>query len=429
PTIADVPDQSVVLGGVVALGLSAVQFIPFLELLFHSSRRLVLDPSFAAQFSIPFAQLAREVFLPQWNRWNPGLQGDPAMVYFYIGPIALGLALHALARGAPRARRLGIASIIFIFLSLGKYIPGYRFLFFLHFFRSQNNWLLLASCALALLGAAGIASLRKYSWKWLAVGAVALDLMIFAQPSKSAWGTPEFLTDTPALIQKLSHIPRARIYHEEHLMRTWGQGTLNAEEDYLLMKDFLAPSYGMAFGIGDIANYQTLQLKTAEQYRRRLSEPDAPSSLLNSAGASAVVSLAPQATRVERKHIRALMNPDAKPHIFILEGSGGTLRMTEDRSGYASAVVDVPQPAMIVFSEADYPGWRVLLNGREIPRELFDGIFMAARIPAGRHHIVFKFNPLSFWLGLALTLGTLYWILSRFAVKREVGSVGVCSCP
>lgn len=397
--------------GVIAFGLSAVQFIPFLELLLHSSRRLVLDPALASQFSIPFAQLTKEVFMPQWNWLSPGLAGDPAMMYFYIGPVAVGLVLYALARGRARERRLGAAAALFLLLSMGKYIPGYRYLFFLHFFRSPNNWLLLASCSLALLGAAGIAQLKRNSWKWYAVGAIALDLMIFAQPSKSAWGKPEFLTTAPAVVQGLSHVPHPRIYHEEGLMQTWGQGTLESTDDYLLMMDFLAPSYGMAFGVGDIVNYQTLRLEAAERYRSRLAEVTAPSSLLDQAGASAIVSLDPKAPRVERGRLRVTLNPTAKPHIFLRDGSLGSVSITEDSPGYAGATINAREPAEIVFSETDYPGWEVRLDDRRVALKRFDGIFMTATVPAGRHDVVFKFNPFSFWAGLALTLGTIFGVI------------------
>ncbi|MCR4296715.1 MAG: YfhO family protein, partial [Elusimicrobia bacterium] len=240
-----------------------------------------------------------------------------------------------------------------------------------------------------------------------------LDLLMFAQPPKAAWGRPEFLTDVPAFAQRLSRVPHPRIYHEEHLMRTWGNGILEEESDYILMKDFAAPSYGAAFGVGDIVNYQTLRLKEAEHYRERLATAAEPRPLLDRAGASATVSLDPRAARVERGRLRFALNPGAKPHIFLSDDASGTVRITKDAPGFASAVVDVKETAEVVFSETDYPGWTVRLDGREIERRRFDGIFVSAAVPAGRHNIVFSFNPPSFWLGLFLTLATIIRLIVR----------------
>ncbi|HAH08170.1 MAG TPA: hypothetical protein DCM05_16870, partial [Elusimicrobia bacterium] len=73
-----------------ALGLAAIQLLPFLQLLTHSALRLT--PELAAQSPLPPAQLLKELFLPQWAFWSPGLAGDPAVAGFYLGTAGLSLA-------------------------------------------------------------------------------------------------------------------------------------------------------------------------------------------------------------------------------------------------------------------------------------------------------------------------------------------------
>src|SRR6185369_15481203 len=102
----------------------------------------------------------------------------------------------------------------------------------------------------------------------------------------------------------------------------WGHGRLESEEDYLLMRDYLAPSFGMAFGIEDAGNYQTLRLARAEDYRRRLAEAPSDPKLLDWAGISLVVSLDERVRRVERPYLYLRRNGNAKPRVFLFEGEG-----------------------------------------------------------------------------------------------------------
>src|SRR5581483_11474895 len=241
--------RTLAIGGTVALGLSAAQLLPFLELLALSSRGFTVSADFAGQFSMPPLQLLKELFVPQWMWIDPGVAGDPAMETFYIGPLALGSALWAAAKDGKTSRGLAASSAAFFLLSLGRFLPGFGALPFFHLFRSPSNWLLPASVAASLLASAGIARLPSRRLRWTVAALVAVDLAMFAQPAKSAWSKPSFFSDTPFLVQSVESWPRPlRLLHSRHLMETWGRGRLEREEDYLLMRDYLAPSFGMAFG-------------------------------------------------------------------------------------------------------------------------------------------------------------------------------------
>ena len=405
--------RTLAFGGGVALGLCAVQLLPFLEFLSLSSRGLEVSADFAGQFSVPPLELLKELFAPQWMWWAAGVAGDPAMETFYIGLPALALALWAARRGGRTERGLAAAGGLFLVLSLGRYLPGFAFLPFFHFFRSPSNWLLPASVAAALLASSGVSRLRSSRAKWAAAALITLDLALFAQPIKSAWFEPAFLTDLPFVAQVLQDSPRpTRVLHSLHLMRAWGRGHLEREEDYLLMRDYLAPSYGMAFGIEDAANYQTLRLATAERYRRRLGEGE-PSNLLDWAGVSLVIDLEESARRVERPYLHLRRNLSAKPRVFALEGDGGKLSISRYLPGNVLAETDFDKPQTVVFSEMDYPGWRVSIDGVSATKMRFEDAFISTIVPAGRHEVRFRFNPWSVWAGLCVSLGTLGWLLLR----------------
>ena len=99
--------------------------------------------------------------MPQWYAWRAHLEGDPAIVGFYVGLAVLGLACFGLWRATPRERWLGLASAGFLLLSLGDRLPGYAALVPLHLFRFPATWFLLATAGLALLCAAGVRCLPR----------------------------------------------------------------------------------------------------------------------------------------------------------------------------------------------------------------------------------------------------------------------------
>lgn len=407
-------------GGVLALALSAFQLLPFLELFALSARSAVLDPAFAAQFSVPLSQMLKMLLLPQWTAFSPQLSGDPAIVGFYVGPFVLIASIYALHRGCPWEKRLAAGAALCLLFGLGSHLPGYRYLFFLHFFRFPAHWFLLATIALTVLAASGIAKCRSAKMKWAIVAGIALDLVLFAQHNRVVWGQPAFLNAAPALVRTTRRLRSpSRIYHTEHLMRTWQRATLEAKEDYWLLKDFLAPSYGMAFGLQDTINLQTMRLKSGEAYRRRLASAPRDSPLLDWAGIGLIIGLDPGARRVERGSFKIASNKDAKPRIFIAGGEKGKAELLDYGPGRASASVDLPHPVRLVFAEAHYPGWRASMDGIPVDIERFEEFFISARIPAGKHKVVFRFRPASFYFGLAISLFALGFLLARRSLLRN----------
>lgn len=385
-------------GGLWAAGLSAVQLLPFLELLSLSSRGWQLNASMATQFSIPALQLFKELALPQWMAASPRLAGDPAMVSFYIGLPALILAGLGAAKGGRLGKFLLLGSASCLLLSLGRHIPGYAACGLTRLFRYPANWLFPASGFLALLAALGLSHLKS-RWAWGAALLIGADLVLFAQYPKSAWGKPEFLSAPPALARTIQGLPRpCRVYHEEGLMRAWAQGTLEAEEDYLLMRDFLAPSYGMAFGIEDISNYQTLRLKKSDEYRAQLASVKTQE-LLDRAGACLVIGLKSPAAKVERSNVLVRFNPRARPRVFIQDGEGKAA-VARHAPGKVEAEVEARGPVTLVFAEMNYPGWKAEVDGGKAKIGEDAEPFLSLRLPPGKHRVIFRFSPASFWLGL-----------------------------
>jgi len=93
-----------------------------------------------------------------------------------------------------------------------------------------------------------------------------------------------------------------------------------------------------------------------------------------------------------------------------------------------SVVAQTPAPAYLVFSEVWYPGWRAWVDGAEVPifraNFAFRGVYL--RRP-GEHTVVMRFDPVSWKIGLSMTLLTLVaiggwtgvWLYRRVRRDRQ----------
>lgn len=387
--------KCLVQGGIVALGLAAAQWIPFIELLRGAGRAVILDPAMARQFSLAPGQLLKEALAPQWIRWSPFMAGDPAIVCFYVGLVAWALAGWAAWRGGRTERLLAAGALGAMLLSLGGHLPGFDAMGFLHLFRFPANWLLLATAAAALLAASGVARLRP-SLQWAAAGLLLADLLLFLAVPRAAWSRPEFLSDPPAL----AGAGRGRIYHTDELRRAWEKGTLETEEDYLLMRDFLAPSFGAAFGVREASSYQTLRLRRANDYLSRMNSPGRA----DWAGVDRVVGLKRGALRVTRETIEVSRRTTARERIFF--DGAGKVGETSLRPGFASARVVTAGGGALILSEMNYPGWEARVDGVKVETGMFAEAFPSVAVPPGEHTVEFEFGSIAALAGFAISVLT-----------------------
>ena len=66
--------------------------------------------------------------------------------------------------------------------------------------------------------------------------------------------------------------------------------------------------------------------------------------------------------------------------------------------------VATPTDGYLVLTDNAYPGWVAEVDGEARPILLADGAVRAVWVEAGRHEVVFRFRPLVWWLGVALTV-------------------------
>jgi hypothetical protein len=120
--------------------------------------------------------------------------------------------------------------------------------------------------------------------------------------------------------------------------------------------------------------------------------------------------------------VALLASPDFDPRAAAtVEGTlprlapgAGRLAVVRYRPREVELDVETDGPALLVSSEAAYPGWRAYLDGRPHPLLVVNGAFRGLVVPGGRHRAVMRFQPgillwgaavsAAAWLGVALGL-------------------------
>lgn len=139
---------------------------------------------------------------------------------------------------------------------------------------------------------------------------------------------------------------------------------------------------------------------------------------------------------IEGTHIYRL--PDSLPIAFLVERS--ILEQPSDRWLQASEVIplapffastgkvelisDVQGDQVLVLLTTHYPGWRVAVDDANQPL-LNVGGYLAVAAPPGVHKVTFTYQPLSFYLGLLISLAACAFTISSLRQELRQGWRGL----
>jgi hypothetical protein len=86
--------------------------------------------------------------------------------------------------------------------------------------------------------------------------------------------------------------------------------------------------------------------------------------------------------------------------------------------------VSMQQPGIVILADVFYPGWTLTIDGKPAPILKVNRLMRGAAVESGKHHLVYRFDPLSFRLGAMLsTLGALGLIgLASWAVRQRAAA-------
>jgi hypothetical protein len=102
---------------------------------------------------------------------------------------------------------------------------------------------------------------------------------------------------------------------------------------------------------------------------------------------------------------RLLRNRRALPRVR-LAGEGTVILRARDATRWRLEV-DVPTETTLVLANPMFPGWRARVDGTRAPIASQTGTPVEIRVPAGRHTVDVRYEPLSFRLGIGMCLAAL----------------------
>ncbi|PDV99812.1 hypothetical protein A9Q02_00955 [Candidatus Chloroploca asiatica] len=100
----------------------------------------------------------------------------------------------------------------------------------------------------------------------------------------------------------------------------------------------------------------------------------------------------------------------------------GTAQIIDYQPDKVEIAVETSAPALLVLSDAYFPGWRALVDGVETPILRTNYAFRGVPVSAGVHNVIFIYNPISFKIGFLITissLGVLVLLAATLFVSRN----------
>lgn len=68
------------------------------------------------------------------------------------------------------------------------------------------------------------------------------------------------------------------------------------------------------------------------------------------------------------------------------------------------------RPGLLILTDTYYPGWKVVVDGKQQEILAADYLFRAVYLDAGTHYVEYKYEPLSFVMGLVISMATILFI-------------------
>ncbi len=192
----------------------------------------------------------------------------------------------------------------------------------------------------------------------------------------------------------------------------------------------MPPNVLSRFGLSDIRNYDSIELARSLDWLAPLydeGEQAARSSRseitwervvrardrLRESGVGAIVAASPPPAaafaRVERAGRVWIAWTDGVPWA----DAGRSQTRVEARSdhGWARIAIDAPADDELEIKETWDPGWTAQLDGSPIGLHRKHSVFLGVHVPAGRHELILKYEPVEFQIGLAISFCALVLLI------------------
>ncbi|HYK01499.1 MAG TPA: glycosyltransferase 87 family protein [Thermoanaerobaculia bacterium] len=385
--------------GLVAFGISAVQLLPFLEFVSTSDRVAGMGDALILRDSMSAGDWLRVAV--------PGPTQQQFIPVVYMGLVVLVLALigstTARRSSATRAWLALLAGSILI--SMGPHLltrlP-------LTLFRYPARLVPIAAIAVAALAVVGWERVRP-NRRWVDLVIVLALVADLLPRAASLLQTAEFRRDVvpyPMQIGARGKMLRFGEVDPRHRL-AWMSGYLNLYDHRF-----------DAFTAAPLASERYLRM-----YRQLLERP----TFENFANAGIVhiftrYELPPPWFAVaSAENVWVYENRQAFPMAAHFSPGSHALRhasWTLDTSS-ARISVNAPRDGVLVLRQQAARGWKVTVDGVPAQALVIDGVFRGVDVRAGRHEIVWMYDPPLFFAGCVMTIITLLALQISVFVKRS----------
>lgn len=109
--------------------------------------------------------------------------------------------------------------------------------------------------------------------------------------------------------------------------------------------------------------------------------------------------------------ISIYQNEKVKPRVILTDYAGNIIEEPEIIKEDANMIkIKVKNPGTLILRDIYYPGWKVFIDGRQMPIEKYEGLFRSTKVDQANQTIIFKFLPNAFVYGAVISVVS--WVIS-----------------
>jgi hypothetical protein len=447
--------------GMLALLLSAIQWLPTLEFMRLSSRAELTVETAGTGF--PFSDVVQFVAPGSVSQYSP----------LYIGLLPLALALLALGavltkriKGEVSARIVfwAVAALVALMISFGNRTPLFEVLYNFapgfRLFRDQERHALIVVWALSVLAAYGCdfllarASMSVRRWLPVALVLIVVIDLALANARSANWAPPYDPFPVQPALQAVRNDAADADYrlHNEQRLPGHAACTAGLREVGGITPIHIGAYQSFIKQVPREVRWQLLNVGYVVTWRSgldgHLGQP-IDATLLDQQGAGKD---ATYTYRLSEDHPRAwivhevAVNADRDAIYTALAMPDFDAR----RSAYVPAPIEVvanqaiepvsvvishpdrlvvdaglTTPGLLVLSEVNYPGWTATVNDSPAPIIEVNGVLRGVALPAGAARVEMSYQPVSLLIGGLASLAGIFCVLVLFALKLRSNQVEV----